>query len=140
VGHQCADFSTNSAKKQADCSGGDAELTKRSKQELIRLVEKAVCAVGGFSDRGVWFCVDELEVFGQPIERIRVWATLHFLPNGSPFDSDDADLWVRPLKDDVSEFLRREMKLVQIVTIEWKALIASVYPGVKFEGNGGHRV
>jgi hypothetical protein len=96
--------------------------------------------VGQFDDRGVWLCVEELESFGQPIDRIRTWATLHFLPAGSPFDSDDPDLWVRPLRNEASEWLGREMGLTQPMNLEWAAVTARIYPGVKFVGNGDHRV
>ena len=113
---------------------------KRSKQALVRLVELAMREVGQFADRGVWLCVDELEASGQPVERIRAWATLHFLPAGSPFDSDDPDLWVWPLRDEAAEFLRVQMGLLQPVRLEWAAVRGVVHPGVAFVGNGGHRV
>jgi hypothetical protein len=107
---------------------------------MVRLVELAISKFGRFAERGVWLCVNELEAIGQPIERIRVWATLHFLPAGSPYDSDDPDLWVWPLKDETAEFLRVQMGLVQSVRLEWVAVRGVVHPGVEFVGNGGHRV
>lgn len=113
---------------------------KRSKHELVQLVEEAMQEVGRFADRGVWLCVDELEATGQPIARVRVWATLHFLPAGSPFDSDDPDLWVWPLRTEAEECLRKEMGLLQPVRLDWVAVRAVVHEGVVFAGDGGHRV
>lgn len=115
-------------------------MLKQSKHELIRLVELAMREVGRFAERGVWLCVEELEATGQPVERIRVWVTLHFLPAGSPFDSDDADLWVWPRRGEVEEFLRVEMGLTQTVCLDWVAVKGVVHPGVEFVGDGGHRV
>jgi len=115
-------------------------MTKQTKHELIRLVERAMRDVGRFDERGVWLCVDELAATGHPVERIRVWATLHFLPTGSPFDSDDPDLWVYPIRGDAAEWLRREMGLAQPITLEWAAVTGRYHPGIEFVGNGGHRV
>jgi hypothetical protein len=119
---------------------GDSALTKQSKYELVRLVEQAMREVGRFDDRAAWLCIDELEAAGQPIERIRIWATLHFLPDGSPFDSEDADLWVWPLRDEVSKSLQRELGLTQSLNLELVAIATRVHPGVKFIGDGGHCV
>jgi hypothetical protein len=113
---------------------------KRSKHELVRLVELVMREVGLFAERGVWLCVDELEASGQPLERIRAWATLHFLPAGSPFDSDDPDVWVWPLREEAAEFLRVQMGLIQSVRLEWAAVRGVIHPGVAFVGNGGHRM
>ena len=115
-------------------------MNKRSKHELKRLVETAIREVGRLADRGVWFCVDELEASGQPIERIRVWATLNFLQSGSPFDSDDPDLWVWPLRDQTAEWLSREIGLEQTIQLEWAGINGVVHAGVEFSGGNGHRV
>jgi hypothetical protein len=115
-------------------------LTKQSKQELKRLLEQATTEVGRFRERGVWLCVDELESTGQPVETIQVWATLHFLPQGSPFDSDDPDLWVWPLNDRLGEWIGHEMGLASAVNLKWRGLKPVIHDGVRFEGNGGHRI
>jgi len=60
-------------------------VTKRSKHELKRIVEAAVSEACRLPRRGLWLCVDEIKTSGNPIDRMRVWATLHFLPEGSPF-------------------------------------------------------
>lgn len=57
----------------------------RSQGELKRLVERAVADVCDLPRPGLWFCVDAIEVRGHPPESLKVWATLHFLPEGSPF-------------------------------------------------------
>lgn len=114
-------------------------MTKQSKHELIRLVEAAVSEVGHFAERGVFLCIDELEASGQPIERIRVWATVHFLPAGSPFDSDDPDLWLWPLRAQAAEWLGCKMGLLHSIRLEWAGVKGIVYPGVEIAGNSGHR-
>ena len=116
-------------------------MTKQSKHELIRLVETAAREVGRFDDRGVWLCVDELEASGRPIEHIRAWATVHFLPAGSPFDTDDADLWAHPIRAGMAEWLGRALGVSQPINFEWAGCLGRVvHDGVGFRGSSGHRV
>jgi hypothetical protein len=117
-----------------------AIVTKQSKHELKRLVEQSLTEVGRFQERGVWLCVDEVESTGKPVEAIEVWATLHFLPQGSPFDSDDPDLWVWPLNDQLEAWIGHAMGLSGSVTVKWRGLNRVIHDGVRFEGNGGHRI
>lgn len=53
--------------------------------ELRKLVDEAVMEECRLGSRGLWLCVDRVEQVGQPRERLKVWATLHFLQAGSPF-------------------------------------------------------
>lgn len=115
-------------------------MTKQSKQELKRLLEQALAEVGRFRERGVRLCVDEVESTGRPIESIDLWATLHFLPQGSPFDSDDPDLWVWPLNERLGAWIGHAMGLATAVKLTWRGLNPVVPEGVRFEGNGGHRI
>jgi hypothetical protein len=115
-------------------------VTKQSKRELKRLVEQALVEVGRFQERGVWLCVDELQTRGKPVGTIDVWATLHFMQQGSPFDSDDPDLWVWPLNDRIGAWIGHEMGLAGSVDVKWRGLNRVIHDGVRFEGDGGHRV
>jgi len=112
---------------------------KRSKDELKRLVEDAVntvCAPG----EGLWFCVDEVEVHGSPPDRFDVWATLHFLPAGSPFCCGEPgchlSLFGERLRD-VADHVRRAMNLTQSLEIDFHDRIATQYhDGVEFGIDG----
>ncbi len=106
---------------------------KHSRHELKRLVEQAVREIGRFDERGVWLCVDELESSGRPIGCIRIWATLHFLSAGSPFDSDDVDLWLWPLREEIADRLRRQLGLLVIRLIALHAsTVFSEKPGSRW--------
>src|SRR5262249_44738156 len=63
----------------------DIRANNQSKHEVKRLVELAVADACNLPRPGLWFCVDEVEAFGSPPCRLRVWATLHFLAEGLPF-------------------------------------------------------
>ena len=58
---------------------------KRSQAELRRIVEEAFSRVGFLRRRGLWLGIHHVEASGHPIHSIRVAATLHFLPDGSPY-------------------------------------------------------
>ena len=115
-------------------------MTKQSKHELVRLIETAAREVGRFTERGVWLCVDEVRASGQPVERIRACATVHFLPVGSPFDTDDPDLCVYPIRSNVAEWLGREMGISHPIDFDWASVGRVVHDGVLFRGDGRHRV
>lgn len=111
-------------------------VSKRSQCELKRLVEAAVAEVCGLPRLGLWFCVDAVEPAGHPPECLRAWATLHFLPTGSPFCCGEpgCHLWLfgeRLAK--VGEHVRRAMRLKQSVNVEFGDRIGVQYhPGVEF--------
>jgi hypothetical protein len=109
---------------------------KRSKQELIRLVEEAVSEVCGLPRPGLWFCVDELETVGRPTSRLKIWATLHFLPEGSPFCCGEPGCHLGLFGNRliaVGEQLRRALGLRQEVAVDFADRIGVNYhEGVRF--------
>lgn len=97
-------------------------LNKRSQHEQKRLVEQAVADVCGLPRPGLWFCVDVVEASGWPPEQLTVWATLHFLPEGSPFCCGEPGCHLglcgeRLLR--VSEHVRRAMHLRQELSVDF---------------------
>jgi hypothetical protein len=110
--------------------------TRRSRHELRRLVEEAVAEVCGLPRPGLWFCVDEIEPSGWPPERLRVWATLHFLPAGSPFCCGEPGCHLGLFGEretQVGDHVRRAMGLEQPVRVEFADRIGVRYhPGVGF--------
>lgn len=59
--------------------------TQESQLRLKHLVEEVVNEQVSSHSKGLWLAVNEVRTAGRPLEHIRVWATLHFLPQGSPF-------------------------------------------------------
>lgn len=109
--------------------------TKRSKAELKRLVESAVAEVCWLPRPGLWFCVDELEVVGAPPEHLRVWATLYFAAEGSPYCCGEPQCHLWLMGDRLSEagdHVRRAMRLRQTVTLEFVDIAAQFHAGVRF--------
>src|SRR5438034_1158894 len=103
---------------------------------LKRLAEAAVCDVCQLPRAGLWLCVDAVEMSGRPPRRLRVWATLHFLPAGSPFCCGEPGCHLGLFGErlaDVEEHLGAAMGLRQPVTVEFGHRIGVVYhPGVEF--------
>lgn len=112
------------------------ELPKRSKYELKRLVENAVVEECRLEGRGLWFCVDELEVSGHPPERIKVWATLHFLPEGSPFCCGEPDCELGTFQQKrlqrIGDHVRRAMGLEQPIVVDIANVGTNCHEGVTF--------
>jgi hypothetical protein len=109
---------------------------KRSHHHVKRLVEEAVSERFDLEQRGLAFFVDELDVQGTPPERIAVWASLHFLPKGSPFCCCEPSCHVPPLpqyRDDVNDAVRRRMGLRSSVVVEFMAVRPAVREGVEFD-------
>jgi hypothetical protein len=109
---------------------------KRSQAELRRLVETAVAEACGLPRPGLWFGVDAVEASGQPPERLRVWATLHFLPAGSPFCCGEPGCHLALFGERlamVGEHVRRAMGLRQAAAVEFGDRVGVQYhPGVEF--------
>jgi hypothetical protein len=109
---------------------------KRSRHHLKHLVEAVVAEEFKLSSRGLAFLVDELEAAGRPPKRLKVWATLHFLPLGSPFCCSEPHCHV-PLfaerLDRVNDALRRRMGLRQEVSIEFVAIGCAPHADVDFD-------
>lgn len=109
---------------------------KRSHHELKRLIEEAVSEQCDLRARGLWLCVDDLEVVGHPPSQIRVWATLHFLPTGSPFCCGEpgCHLGLPERLPAINDHLRRSMGMTQPVTVDFGEDVAVCYhEGVAFK-------
>ena len=109
-------------------------MSKRSEHELRRLIEEAVSFECSLAERGLWFCVDALEVRGHPPEHILGWATVHFLPAGSPFCCGEVECALRSIppwewEQRIGERLRAAMGLRQNVRVDF---------GYNFPGGHGH--
>jgi hypothetical protein len=112
----------------------------RSEDELRRLVANAVAEVCGLPRAGLWLSIDAVEASGQPPERLRAWATLHFLPAGSPFCCGEPGCHLGLFGERltaIGEHLRRTMQLQQPVAVEFDDRIRTQYhPGVDFRTTG----
>jgi ankyrin repeat protein len=109
---------------------------KRSHHHLKQLVEASVAEEFKLAERGLSFLVDEIDVAGTPPERLRVWATLHFLPLGSPFCCCEPSCHVPPYAeymDRIADSLRRRMGLRQQVSLETVNIGNLVHPGAEFD-------
>jgi hypothetical protein len=110
---------------------------KRSEHELKRLLEEAIEDEFGLSKRGLWFCIDRVEAQGRPIGGIKVWATLHFLPAGSPFCCGEPGChlpqWDEERLSRLSDRMRHAMKLTQGVRVGFGEQIrVNYHDGVVF--------
>jgi hypothetical protein len=118
--------------------------SKRSEAELKRLVQTAIDETCGLPRKGLWLCVDAVESSGHPPERLRVWSTLHFLREGSPFCCGEPGCHLYAFTNrlaEISEHVRQAMGLRQPVEVEFRGRIAGNYhEGVEFhygEGQDG---
>jgi hypothetical protein len=104
--------------------------SKRSHAELTRLVQRAVDDVLGLPDGRLWLCIDAVEPVGRPLERLRVWSTLHFLLEGSPFCCGESGCHLRIFgqrQAAIDEHVRLAMGLRQPVAVEIRGRIALNY-------------
>ena len=110
--------------------------SKRSKHELKRLVEQAVETVCAPRE-GLWFCAHEVEPCGNPPDRLKVWATLHFLPVGSPFCCGEPGCHLGLFGErltQVADQIRRAMNLTQCLEVGFGDRLGVRYhDGVAFE-------
>jgi hypothetical protein len=111
-------------------------MTKHSKHNLKRLVERAVTDECRLPRPGPWFCVDEVETRGHPIERIVVWSTPHFARDGSPFCCGEPmchlGLFGERLEQ-ISNHVRGAMSLTQCVEVDVRThAAAQIHDGVIF--------
>ena len=117
-------------------NGMNRSSLKRSRYHLKQLLQTVVADEFNLRSRGLCLFVDELEAFGRPPERLKVWATLHFLPLGSPFCCDEplchVPLWGEYL-DRVNDAIRRAAGIVQMVSAEFSVNSSSAHPGVEFD-------
>src|SRR5438309_1479559 len=108
----------------------DKSTKKRFNRRLMRLIEQAVAEACNLPGPGFWFCLDEVEVTGSPPYRLRVWATLHFFGEGSPFCCGEPEchlvVFGERLKA-VGESVRRAMGLQIDVAVEFDERIGVSY-------------
>jgi hypothetical protein len=113
-----------------------AMKNKRSQHKLKQIVEAAVSTVCNLPRPGLWFCVDFVEAMGHPPEKLRVWATLHFLPEGSPFCCGEAGCHLGLFGEktaEVDEQVRHALGLRQLVSVEFEdGIRVNYHPGVVF--------
>jgi hypothetical protein len=115
---------------------------KRPSHHLKRLVEEVVSERFGLPSRGLALLVDAIEASGKPVERIRVWATLHFLSLGSPFYCGEPSCHV-PLfgshLDEIGDVMRRRLRLRSKVSVEFVTVGICIHDGVVFDDLLGAR-
>jgi hypothetical protein len=104
---------------------------------MKRLVEEAVRLESDHEDRGLRFLVDAVESSGQPPERLELSATLHFLPEGSPFCCGEPGCHLSfPAADRmgaIEERVSRAMGLRHSVSISFGQRVGVLYhDGVAF--------
>jgi len=107
-------------------------IPKRAKHEMKRLVESAVAETCELRRPGLWFCVDDVDVIGNPPERVKVWSTLHFLPTGSPLCCGEPNCHLGVLGErlaEIGDHVRRAMGLRQAVCVDFGDRIAANYHG-----------
>jgi hypothetical protein len=113
---------------------------KRSQAELRRLIGAAVDAVCRLPRSALWLCITRVEAAGKPPSILRVWATLHFLPTGSPFCCGEPGCHLGLSGErlaEVGDHIRRAMRLRQPVAVEFAGRIGvQYYPGVEFRELG----
>jgi hypothetical protein len=107
-----------------------------AKGEIGQLVQEAVATECNLAARGLYFSVNEVDLRGNPLERIVVWATLHFLPTGSPFCCGEPGchlcLWDERLEA-VQLRVRRALNLQNPLSIDFGNRINVYYhDGVEF--------
>jgi hypothetical protein len=109
---------------------------KRSRHHLKHLLEAIIAEDFKLAARGLAFFVDEIEVFGSPPEQLKVWATLHFLPLGSPFCCCEPLCHVPFFgahRDRVNDAVRRQMELQQDVLIKFVGIQVAPVRRVEFD-------
>jgi hypothetical protein len=111
-------------------------VTKQIQSELRRLVATAVADISGVPRPGLWLCIDAVEAPGHPPELLRVWATLHLLPAGSPFCCGEPGCHLGLSRDRLAamgDHVRRALRLRQPVEVDFADRVTVRYhPGVEF--------
>jgi hypothetical protein len=109
---------------------------KHPQHEWKRLLQSVIDEVCGLPRPGLWLCVDAVDASGRPPSSIRIYATLHFLPEGSPFccGEPECHLGLMQRIDEIGELVRRKAgshEPVQ-VTIADGAIAVRYHRGVGF--------
>ena len=104
--------------------------------KIKKTIEAAVAETCQLRGRGVWFAVDQVKVIGRPIERIRVWATLRFLVEGSPLCCGEPGCHLGLQGGRLAEIEERvssELGMGNQVAVEFEDRVrVDVAPGVSF--------
>ena len=112
---------------------------KDTYSRIKRAIETTVIEVCRLRGRGLWFAVDQVEIIGRPVERIRVWATLRFLPEGSPFCCGEPGCHLGLFGDrlaEVTERLSSELGLSDQPVMEFGDRVRADYArGVTFRSD-----
>lgn len=112
-----------------------ASPTNRSVCELRRLLEAAVRAECSFPRPGLWLCIDNIEVAGRLPHSLRIWATLHFTSEGSPFCCGEPmchlGLYDERLEA-VGEHIRRSIGVRHRISVEFADLRPVYHAGIRF--------
>lgn len=103
---------------------------------LSRLIEEIIDTELQLAQRGLRFAVDELKVRGRLPGRVSVWATLHFLPEGSPFCCEEPydHLWLfsEELKN-IAQIVAQRLHLQQEIDLKIVKLDTLVHEGAIFD-------
>jgi hypothetical protein len=110
-------------------------IDKRQHGRLRCLVERAIAEVCDFPRPGLWLCVDEINVKGNPPERIRVWSTLHFTAGGSPFCCGEPHCQLglfNGRRSAIGDLMRKALRLRQPVEVFFGRIAVNYHAGTTF--------
>lgn len=103
---------------------------------LSRLIEEIIDTELQLAQRGLRFAVDELNVNGRLPRCVKMWATLHFLPMGSPFCCEDPydHLWLfQEELQNIAQIVAHRLHLRQEIDLKIVRLDTLVHEGAIFD-------
>jgi hypothetical protein len=107
--------------------------SKKSKAELIRLVEAGIEEVGGTEKLSL--LVRDLIVKGSPPDKFTIFLTVRFLSGAAPFCCGEpacySKLFSTKGEQQLAEYLRREMNLDQDISLDIKSDV-QYFDGIEF--------
>ena len=110
--------------------------SRKSRAELIRLLELAIREVGNLDSTRFYVVVRDVEVVGSPPERLVAWAMVRFLPAGAPFCCGEPACYSRAFREEgrveLGEFVARRMNIEHEIDVELKTA-AEYFPDIEFE-------
>ena len=116
---------------------------RHERLRLQRLIEQVATDVYRLRERGLMLHIEQLEAPGRLPSTIRVWANLHFLPQGSPFccTEPDCHLFYLPWifghhvdpADSLEAHLRRRLGLRQEIRVAFGPVHRVIHPGVRVD-------
>lgn len=102
----------------------------QSQQRLRQLVEQAVADGCNLPRPGLWFCVDAIEIHSRALDRLKVWAQLHFLLEGSPFYCGEPGCHVNLFGErlaEVEDHVRRALGFAHGASVDFSDRIKTNY-------------